>query len=398
MSNIFEDIKRQVSIGDVASYLGYEVNPRAGTRGRYLEMQLRDGQGGKLDTIIIKKETAGAKESYFHRGTGKGGSVVDFIKENLNNLGFHGQNEWTDVIEAASKFTLLPEDELHRDKQISQWKESTPLPFDMSRYDIRAVTDDMDAARLIYGPRLLTDTTIRTFSPWIKLISDKQSSYNHPCLGFPYRRPGEDNIVGFELRGFGTYKSKAPGTDSTHGAWIVDMNAYDNPKDVRRVYLAESAYDIMALWQHNRLQLKPDSSVFVSTGGQLTAHQITGLMDYYPMAKLVDCFDNDLVGRLYGIRVAAIISDVHLNITHIDGGISFEVNGGRVILPNDKVTTQEFSTMTSVSNRFSSMKPPKDFKDWNDVVMNVPMAPIEAPSKFQRDDRLEARRRNSINL
>ena len=43
MGNIFEDLKSKVSIEDVASTLGYNVNPRAGTRGNYLEMQLFAG-------------------------------------------------------------------------------------------------------------------------------------------------------------------------------------------------------------------------------------------------------------------------------------------------------------------------------------------------------------------
>ena len=56
MPNIFDDIKQKVKIEDVASYLGYKVNPKAGTRGLYLEMVMPDGKGGKTDTIVINRK------------------------------------------------------------------------------------------------------------------------------------------------------------------------------------------------------------------------------------------------------------------------------------------------------------------------------------------------------
>ena len=50
MNDKYTTFKAQVGIDEIASYLGYKLDRRAGV-GRYIEMCLRDGAGRKTDSI-----------------------------------------------------------------------------------------------------------------------------------------------------------------------------------------------------------------------------------------------------------------------------------------------------------------------------------------------------------
>lgn len=54
----------------------------------------------------------------------------------------------------------------------------------------------------------------------------------------------------------------------------------------------------------NRIQIG-DSAALVSLGGTFSDRQITGVMERFPNARAFDCFDNDLAGRIYGLRMMA---------------------------------------------------------------------------------------------
>lgn len=391
--NIFDDLKQKVTIQEVASRLGYKINPKAGMHGSYLEMQFFAGNGDKVDTIVIRKGRNGNTDSYFHRSSGTGGSVIDFVKENTRALGFNSGNTWKDVFSAFALFTNVPSDAKKQDEAIRAWQTSHPQThFDASRFEITPITDNMDAARMIFTPRAISDETIQTFAPWIDLVRDTQSTFAHPSLGFPYREPGRDAVVGYELRGYGTFKGKAAGTNSTTAAWIVDMRDKEKPMDVRKIYFAESAYDIMSLWQRNHVTLNKETSVFVSVGGQLSPRQVSGLMKQYPKAVAVDCFDNDLSGRIYGIRTAAIASGIHLNVVKCDDCVRFNANGKLFSLTLDNVSTQALARQVPLINHYEQFRAPKGYKDWNDVVRGITVEDTVTPSKYERNERLLLRR------
>ncbi len=44
-------------------------------------------------------------------------------------------------------------------------------------------------------------------------------------------------------------------------------------------------------------------------------------MERFPNARAYDCFDNDLAGRVNGLRLMALVEDVPLKITKTDAGL-----------------------------------------------------------------------------
>ena len=126
----------------------------------------------------------------------------------------------------------------------------------------------------------------------------------------------------------------------------------------------------MAMYQLRKNRINLEQSAFVATGGAFSKNQILNAMQYYGKAKAYDCFDNDLAGRIYGIRMmmllegrefAAIPAGKQYNFT-IDNKLEFSI-------PNDKVSMEEFRRHVETRYSVATMKAPPGFKDWNDVTL-----------------------------
>ena len=393
----FKELKEKVGIDDIAYSLGYRINRKAGV-GKYIEMALLDNRGNHTDSIVIRHPKDKASQSYFrHNGRG-GGDVVAFIMENLGSFSDSGINEWDKLGHIMTRFANEPVEETADGKYLERmgYKQE---PFDPSRYDVQPITEHLKNCMNYMLPRGFSEETIRTFAPYIVRLRDKQSeNFKDYNLGFPYRVAGQDEVVGYEIRGYNKFKSKATGSNSTTAAWIVDMSLNKNELAAQNVYFAESAYDIMAFWQANRLKLDMQTSVFVSIGGTFSDLQLSTIMKYYERAKAVDCFDNDLPGRIYSLRMASIFADRHMNIVKTDDFVMVSRDGKEVRMSHDGTSLSELSKYFWIPKRVWQWKPPEAFKDWNDVIMNKPYIQKPDVNKFQRNKALEERRSKGIKI
>lgn len=392
----FKALKEKVGIDDVAYSLGYRVNRLAGV-GKFVEMCLADGNGKRVDTIVIRNPKDKAGQSFFrHNAMGKG-DVINFIQENIGSFHEQGRNQWEKIANVLRKFANEPIPDIGDSAYLKKMGYTESLHFDASRYEVQPMAEHLKNGMMYMTPRGFSKETLKTFSPFIVRIKDlKSERFNDYNIGFPYSEPGKDEVLGYEVRGYGNFKGKVTGTNSTTAAWIVDMAKTENPMAVRNVYFAESAYDIMAFHQANAMRIDSESSVFVSIGGTFSDRQVTGIMRHYENANAVDCFDNDLAGRIYGIRMAGLLSRKHLNIVKADGFVRIALDGREVALKEEETTLQEVSRHMGFSNRMRQWKPPKAFKDWNDVIMDKPWVPLAQKDKFERDAALERRRSSGL--
>jgi len=394
----FKALKERVGIDDVAYSLGYRVNRLAGV-GRYIEMVLPDGDGRHVDTIVIKNPQDKPNQTYFRHNCTGVGDVVKFVMENINSFNESGRNNWEIAGKVLCKLANEPIPEYADSSYLSKMGYSGEHSFEPERYDTQPIKEHLKNGMMYMQPRGFSKETLRMFAPNIVRIKDTKSErFSDYNIGFPYREPGKDEIVGYEIRGYGNFKGKVSGTNSTTAAWIVNLSDVDNPMAVRNVYFAESAYDIMAFYQANRMKLNTEDSVFVSIGGTFSDRQITGIMNHYSNACAVDCFDNDLAGRVYGIRMAGLLEGKHLNIVKTDDGIRMNIGGKEMLFEPEKATLTEVAKHMKLEKRIRQWKPPREFKDWNDVIMKKPMEQGIITSKFQRDEQLEKRRTSGLKL
>ena len=392
----FKDLKRQVGIDDVAFHLGYQLNRHAGV-GKYIELILPDAHGGKLDAIIISHPREKEMQRYFHRNGSSKGDVVDFISENLYRFNKVGRNQWEVIGKVMADFANMP---VVDNRVYANSLGAIAQEFNPKRYVGEPISSNPDYAMGILKERGLTQETINLFSNHISIVRDTQNKFGLPIIGFPYREPGNDKVVGYELRGDRGFKGKAAGTNSTTAMWVTGIpSALNNPENVNRVYFCESAYDAMAFYQANRAKIDLPHSAFVSVGGALSNRQVSNVMDHFCLAKAVDCFDNDLAGSVYGMRMAGVVDGISLGVVQVGDKLQIKTDERQIEMEIGKANAMELSKHLRLSGRSEMWKPPLNYKDWNDVVRGMPLEALQLKTKFQRDENLsrirqEMRERN----
>jgi len=392
----FKDLKRQVGIDDVAFHLGYQLNRHAGV-GKYIELVLPDTHGGKLDAIIISHPREKEMQRYFHRNGSSKGDVVDFISENLYRFNKVGRNQWEVIGKVMADFANMP---VIDNREYANSLGAISQNFNPKRYVGEPIASNADYALGILKERGLSQKTIDLFSSHISIVRDTQNKYGLPMIGFPYRDPGNDKIVGYELRGDRGFKGKAAGTNSTTAMWVAGIpSSLNNPENVNRVYFCESAYDAMAFYQANRAKIDLARSAFVSVGGALSNRQVSGVMNHFSLAKAVDCFDNDLAGRVYGMRMAGTVDGMRLGVVQVGDKLQIKADDRQIEMDIGKANAVVLSKQLGLSGRTEMWKPPMNYKDWNDVVRGMPLEALQLKTKFQRDENLsrirqEMRERN----
>lgn len=386
----FKELKAHVGVTDVAYALGYRLDRKAGV-GRYIELVLGDGRE-KRDTIIVSHPNDRAAQTFFRRDGSKG-DVLTLIRENLDAFLVTGKDDWQKTAKVMARFANMPEPEYHEDWEYLKSVKAASV-FDASRYEVRQI--DVERIPQIFRQRGISDETVRQFAPFVFLIRDRRNgNFDGYNIGFPYT--GADGLVkGYEIRGYGGYKSKAAGTDSSSSAWVADLSG-GNPEAVKSVFFCESAFDAMAFHQMNKGQLHPDVAL-VSLGGTFSDNQIIGTMNRFPNAKAFDCFDNDIAGRIYGLRMIGLLEGIPMKISKAEGGLQVEVGGKSFTVNPVKALSSQLAAHLPVHYRTGQWLPPKAFKDWNDCLLNKPLAPVLAPCKEERDRNLSERRKGSLKM
>lgn len=388
----FHYLKNKVGVTDVAAALGYTIDRKAGI-GRYVEM-VKVIDGAKTDTLVIRNPQDKATQVFFRRDGSKG-DAISLIRENINHFNVFGKNEWGQVGEILSR--LANEPVQTEDAKVLE-SAAVAKDFNKERYSVERFSGSKGIPPILRD-RGFDENTFITFLPFIRKVRDlENSAFNGYNIGFPYTSDGL-NLQGFELRGTGGFKSKAQGTNSTSGTWVADFSS-GNPSAVRHIYLFESAYDAMAFYQHNRTSLIGISpTALVSIGGQLSDKQIQNIIQRYPNATIYDCFDNDLPGKIYGLRTACLVSGIPAVFQKVPNGVSVQLmNKSPFTLSEADAGIDALKQHIALSDRVAQFKAPIDFKDWNDVIRGIRQTESPRVNKHQREESLYTRRNSSIKV
>jgi len=384
----FQDYKRRISIIEVALSLGYKLDKSAGVK--YPQLVLTDDFGHKRDSIFIVNADRRDIQGYKRHNGAKGGDLIDFIKENINAFNRTGRNELDKINNILAGF-IGEERTWSLKDYLAKNNIRKAKAFDLNRYELTPAKNRELYVKYMFDRRNLDMNTIRKFSSNIYQIRDKEAKYKNLNIGFPYRVPGNDNIVGFEIRGSSSsFKSKAEGTNSRNAVWSVDFTN-GHPEKVKFVLFTESSFDAMAIYQANRERARDgfQYTAFVSTGGSYSEQQILETMQHYKNAIAYDCFDNDLAGRIAGCRMMLLLEGKRAEIEQKDGSVTFSVDGKDVTLKDDEVTVQRLKDEYGISSDMRQWKAPAGYKDWNDVTMGKK---VEGPSMQQHLNELKTHR------
>lgn len=374
----FQELKARVSVIDVATYLGYQFDRSKGVA--QPSFVLTSGTGEVLDRIYIKNPNDSSRQGYWRReGINNSGDVISFVREHLDKFGVTGRNE-LDTINKVLHCFAGQEFELKDKQREYQTYSHTTQTFDPSRWveGISPQTRDR-----IFSARNINPHTLLTFAPYIHSVQDTHQERKYTYVAFPYTIPGDNKLVGYELRGIGGFKSKASGTNSHEGMWLASFA--DSKEDVRNIYIAESAFDALAFYQIHRDKIDLKSSAFVSFGGSFSDRQFTGLIQIFPKARPVLLFDSDMTGVMYDIRATTLMSGKVVQSKIEGDSVHFSIDDKHFSLPVDGLSAKEFREASGIDLPPSQLlvyKPYEGRKDWNDILMSPPST--EQTSKIKR--------------
>lgn len=395
----FSELKSKVGVTDVAASLGYVLDRRAGM-GRFVELVLGE-PSNPTDRIIVRNDPLKEKQTYFRRNSSQGGDVVSFVRENLDKFPANHPSEWGKLAQVLSEFAGMPGPSL---AEVRASAGKAAAKFEPERY----LTEPIDCANLpwLLAKRGFSSETVASFGESVKLIKDTRNDrFDGLNVGFPYVRPESGELAGYEIRGNGGFKAKAAGMDSAHSCWIAEFDAsgklavgHSGPVAASNVYFFESAFDAMAYHQANYMDKLPNPGPFalVSTGGSFNPDVVRRVIDRYPGARLYDCFDNDLAGNIYGLKLAAVASKTEITVipsVHDKDVVRIHhSDGGFMDLNKKNFNSGEPMYWMFPKVPVLSHKAPSAYKDWNDCILGKRMAHQEPASKYEREENLRKRR------
>nr|MBQ4455935.1 toprim domain-containing protein [Clostridia bacterium] len=369
----YNDYKARISIMTVAHDLGYRFDKSEGRSQPHFV--LADANGHVMDSINIKNPGNYALQGFWRRHPSPGqrvtGDLIDFIKEHKMEFAEYmvARNDIDLVNRVLARYagvSMSPAEVLKSTMGIHERDQS---PFDIDSWQ-RTVGADKTGRAIMYG-RGFSEETIALFNDNLEMIKKAKSAYRFTNLAFPYRKAGNDEIMGYEIRGFGKYKSKTAGSDLTQACWqaYVGKMAKDKETNVTEIHIAESAYDVMSFVELNKNRLNLDNCLFVSTGGQFSDGQIEGLLAVYKGARLHLHFDNDEPGRVMELRAAALANGLKLKITPETDRKVFTLGEKVFSIPNDELTFCEFCRKGNLKTAGIVLeRAPSPHKDWNEVL------------------------------
>jgi hypothetical protein len=354
----FEEYKERVSIVQVAEALGYELNKKAGRNP--LEYKHPD-----QNTIVISNPKG--RQRYFTRHESENkGSVIDFVKHRLNmfNEYYHKEAEGINKVLAsfAGEQSASP-------KKVQR----TPVKADKKSFDKSEFTMVHPSIKdLIYlsDQRGLSENTLQTFLPFIRLVKANYYPAALVNIGFPYQIPDhrirakKEDWAGFELVNY-LFKGHARGSDRANALWIADVSGLGT--SARSAYVAESGIDAMSFYQLYRHKFPLDESAFLSTGGYVTDQQIRNLLQAYPKTMIHTVFDNDLNGHLYDIRTACMKENKNLGIHKEGNQLKFILDKQSIVLPENLVSLTNFKKESGLRPNIRVHKPKE--KDFNEMLL-----------------------------
>lgn len=329
----FNQVKKNLNLVDLVLTLGYQHNrEKSGPpleKGKFHVFDYR-GQA-PLDQVIIYQAPSG-EYLYFNRADDRDkGSVIDFLKNRLENpriAGIQasaGKTVWGSVIDNARRFLMMSAPARKSSPQLQQ----AIIPVqrgDQYVPDFLLETTPLTDTRYLKA-RGLREETLGSASFQGRILNHVHEGTGK--TGQPYKfvntafpQVYNDKIVGLEIKAHGL---RGPAADSLSSSALWVSNT--TPKTNTLVVTA-SAIDALSHYQLKQ----PNNTMYASTAGQLTDNKVTELRRLITNQHLRSVklgFDNDVQGHVYDTKLitglAHVLTPMHIERT-LPGMITVSIN------------------------------------------------------------------------
>lgn len=315
-----QELRSNISIVELAIQHGYQPQLHKGRSRPVLE------HPSYKDTIIIKNPQDSSQQVYQRAGDfTDSGTIIDFIRNRLatvfSTYNRPGENEFKNITSVLYDYLRIDPQHVNQNRKVTA-KLAEPgvkQPFTKEQFDIRPLEKDNYlnqrhiAPKTLQGPEFLGKVVSQTtyFDPLSGKTENFLAAKEHPernyltftNVAFPYFNGQSTEVTGMELRNDNT-KLHAPGSDRLSSVFVSNP-----PPKAEIFYVMESAIDALSHRQLRSIQGDDKfNSVYFSTGGQLTPHQVNTITRYIGSFEKVDNwrihlgFDNDTSGHRFDLQ------------------------------------------------------------------------------------------------
>ncbi|GAB2452615.1 hypothetical protein GCM10011375_39660 [Hymenobacter qilianensis] len=310
----FDQVKQAINLVDLVLTLGYEhhrqLSGPALDQGKFHTFDYRGK--AKLDQVIVYKAPSG-DYLYFNRADDRDkGSVIDFLKNRLENpriagiQASSGKSIWGSVMDNARRFLSLPASQRKTSPQLQQaiapvqrgdqyvpdfLLKTAPLT-DTSYLNARGLTNETLSNGCFEG-RILNHVH--------EGVSKTGQPYKFINTAFP--QVYNDKIVGLEIKAHGPMAQAADSLNSS-ALWLSNSGPKTNT-----LLVTESAFDALSHYQLKQ----PTNTMYASTSGQLTDNQVVEirrLITNQNLKTVKPAFDNNVAGHVFDTQLITGLAHV----------------------------------------------------------------------------------------
>lgn len=305
----FQDFRERISIIELATAYGYELQPEKG-RGMPVFYNSRHD-----DMIVIVNPKDPANQGFFNeRDKTEKGTLITFIQNRLGDIFPSDNSKSKNSNVNAVLYKFLDLDPFTRKAIQEKIKVQELSNVDLKNYDFNSLNlQPLNNTEFLLSrgikPETLNDPIFKGAIKTMVSKSDYGTFYN---TAFPYYMFDDQKtevIVGAEVRNMNNFKGHADGSNKINGLWhSIAIGKVSN------FILAESGVDCLS---HH--QLSPgDSRMYLSLGGSLslgqlnTFYQLKNLYkDTAPIITLAN--DNDRHGANYDLQAISDLLSPYLS-------------------------------------------------------------------------------------
>ncbi|QIL78234.1 toprim domain-containing protein [Hymenobacter sp. HDW8] len=329
----FDQVKQAINLVDLVLTLGYEHNRQqsgpALDQGKFHTFNYRGK--AKLDQVIIYKAPSG-DYLYFNRADERDkGSVIDFLKNRLENpriagiQASRGKSIWGSVLDNARRFLNLPEPQRKTSPQLQQ------LIIPVQRGDqyvpdfLRQTMPLTDTRHL--NARGLSNETLsngcfegRILNQVHEGVSKTGQPYKFVNTAFP--QVYNDKIVGLEIKAQG-FQGQAADSLNSSALWLSNSGPKTNT-----LLVTETAIDALSHYQLKQ----PTNTMYASTSGPLTDNQVVEirrLITNQNLKTVKPAFDHTVAGHVFDTKLitglAHVLTPMHIERS-LPGQLTVTIN------------------------------------------------------------------------
>lgn len=186
----------------------------------------------------------------------------------------------------------------------------------------------LDELRYLSEGMCISERTLSFFLNHILMVSQQFELNRIQNIGLPLTRVGHGEIVGYELLNYG-YWNRILNDKTENGCWIVQPDL--PPSCIEKLMIFQNGIELMSFCDLKRINF--GTTALVSVGDKASHRDFELLIEHYPRAKVLACFENSIRGNILDVTAALVKKGSKAQFSIAGNKVDGEVDGKLYRIP-----------------------------------------------------------------